>query len=67
MIKVAIVCDNYKLPSFRQKLNEAKLVVLDESPFVDNTTIMRIICNENQLTDIHNICVLLEINFKQSN
>ena len=67
MKRVAIVADNYKIPQFRQKLAEANIIISEETPFVEKTTIIKVIVNANQIPEIAKICQLLEINFKQSN
>lgn len=66
MKKVGIVCDNYKLPKFREALNKRKFC-FSEKPFTKDTTAIFLFVNSNQIDDIRKICVELEINFKQSN
>jgi hypothetical protein len=66
MKKVGIVADNYKVPKFREALNNAK-IVFTEKPFTRDTTAFFMLVNANQVDGIRKMCVTLEINFKQSN
>jgi len=64
-MKVAIVCDNYKLDKFKQKLEEKKIVysTMDFNKFLKLTLITCMI-EQDKIDIVAKICYSLEINFQ---
>lgn len=67
MKKIGIVIDNYKLEKFRQGLKDIDVFINKETPFIQHTTILSMICSEHKIDDIAKMCKKLEIDFKASN
>ena len=62
-LKVAIAADNYKVPSFRAKLNKAGYTIVGDFPFTEGVTILKVMVYPDKLHEIKTICEELEIKF----
>lgn len=67
-MKVGIVCDNYKVKQFKQKLDEKKFIYTD-MPFniLLKLTLIKIVAEKERLQEIADICLSLEIKFDLKN
>ncbi len=65
-MKVGIVCDNYKLRTFKRAL-VAKDFEIEVKPFTKTTSAIFIETKEARLREIAKVCTKLEIDFNQSN
>jgi len=59
--KIGIVCDNYKVEMFEQKLREAGLV-FTKTPFVKGSTTIKVFTTDKQ--KVAAICENVEASFK---
>jgi len=67
MKKVGIVCDNYKVPKFREELNKAGFNDIAESSVTMHSKLLKIQTPADRIPDVKRICQLLELHFKHSN
>lgn len=65
MLKVGIVADNYKIPSFRAKLHKENLAITYEGAFTPETTLITVKCEPDKVAVIAAICAELEIKFNE--
>ena len=64
MKKVAIVADNYKLPTFRKELTKAGFT-FEEKAFTDATT--SIFITTDKVDRLHSICAKVQSSFFHQN
>lgn len=67
MIKVGIVCDNYKLEPYKKELKKRGYVNIITEPFTKDTTTIQITCKSTDTPEIQKICKMLEAQFKRRN
>jgi uncharacterized protein YaaQ len=65
-----IVADNYKVDRFKKELNEAgfnNYTVHVNGGILAGTTTIKVRHADSQLQDVHKICQMVELHFKQRN
>jgi len=67
MKKVGIVVDNYKIEKYKEKLQEAGFTELEIIPFTAGTSTIKFDLLDVLVNLVKNICIELELGFKQSN
>lgn len=66
MIKIAgIAADNFKLDKFEEVLKKNGFSSYTIEPFTEKVSILNIHIQEHETVTIHNICMGVEIYFKQ--
>ncbi len=65
--KVAIVVDNYKLPKFKDELDESKFEYEVKNGSDGLTSHIYVVCDESRIIEIKKIVTMLEYHFKRSN
>lgn len=63
MKKIGIAADNYKLEKFREELTAKGFVIIYESPFTKNTTMLKVLAHETQVMEVKTICIAVEAHF----
>ena len=62
MKKIAIVCDNWKLPHFKEGLAEEKFSIEFEGPFSDQATVLKVPCeNDSEVLRLADVVQGLQI------
>ena len=62
---VGILVDDYKVAKYEEKLKEKGFVEFTTHPFKVGIKTIRVVIEENQVSDINDICVELEKYFKK--
>lgn len=65
ILKIGIVADNYKIPSFRAKLLKEGLQITYEGAFTNDTTLITVKCEPEKVKVIAKICTELEIKLNE--
>jgi hypothetical protein len=65
-MKAGIVCDNYKVDTFKKELDKAKFNY-KTSPFTSETTTIQVETEAHRIKELHKLCLQTELKFKRSN
>ena len=66
-MKVRICSDNYKLEKFKEELIKNGYTDFKITPFIENTSIIKVEIREDEISKFKNVCTLVELYFKQRN
>ena len=64
MKKTGIICDNYKLEKFKEKLSKKGFVNYEVMPYDEGTTLIKVETEESEIMEIKKICQEVEMFFK---
>lgn len=64
MKRVGIVCDNYKLEKFKEKLNEKGFTNYTITSYQQKTSLISVVVRNKNVLQVYNICKQVEAHFK---
>lgn len=62
-----VVVDNYKINKYKEELTKYDFTITSVTPFMVNTSTIRVELTEDRLPDLTKLCEMLEFTFKHTN